>query len=241
MSVFRNIIIVAAIAGLFAGLAMAAMQSFATTPLILKAETYENADAADTAGPAGPGTASEAAKLEPWGPADGFERAIYTIIANVVSAIGFAIIMIALSEISGGMNGWRPGMMWGFAGFAAFTLAPGLGLPPELPAMQAADLVARQTWWLGTVAATASGLAIIAFSSNGLFALIGVALIIAPHIIGAPQPASHSSPIPHELHRQFVVMTTLSNLIFWLILGGISGYFRTRFFEPNTNEHRSLA
>ena len=30
---------------------------------------------------------------------------------------------------------WRQGLFWGFAGFAVFTLAPGLGLPPELPAM----------------------------------------------------------------------------------------------------------
>jgi len=47
MAVFRNIIFVAAIAGLLAGVAMAALQSFATTPLILKAETYENAGATD--------------------------------------------------------------------------------------------------------------------------------------------------------------------------------------------------
>jgi len=241
MAVFRNIIFVAAIAGLLAGVAMAALQSFATTPLILKAETYENAGATDAGRQLGHGAGAVATAEEAWGPADGIERTIYTIIANVVSATGFAIIMIALSEMSGGMNGWRQGIMWGFAGFAAFTLAPGLGLPPELPAMPAGDLVARQTWWLGTVAATALGLALIAFSSNGLFALLGVALIIAPHIIGAPQPVSHASPIPDELHRKFVILTTLSNLVFWLILGGISGYFRARFFGPNTSEHKSLA
>ena len=70
---------------------------------------------------------------------------------NVVSGIGFALLLVAASEFAGGIANWRQGVLWGFAGFAVFTLAPGLGLPPELPAMPAADLFARQTWWVGTV------------------------------------------------------------------------------------------
>ena len=58
MSHFRNVIFVAAIAGLIAGLAMAALQSFATTPLILKAETFENAGGASSEITA-PGAGSE--------------------------------------------------------------------------------------------------------------------------------------------------------------------------------------
>ena len=62
----------------------------------------------------------------------------------MVTGIGFALVLVAVSEALGGIAGWRQGLVWGFAGFAVFTLAPGLGLPPELPAMPAADLVARQ-------------------------------------------------------------------------------------------------
>ena len=79
-----------------------------------------------------------------------------TLAVNVVSGIGFALLLVAASEFAGGIANWRQGVLWGLAGFAVFTLAPGLGLPPELPAMPAADLVARQIWWIGTVLATGS-------------------------------------------------------------------------------------
>ena len=120
-------------------------------------------------------------------------------------------------------------MLWGLAGFAVFTLAPGLGLPPELPAMPAADLGARQTWWVGTVLATGIGLWLIAFRGTVALSLVGLALIVAPHIIGAPQPESHESPIPEALHHQFVVAVTVTNLIFWVALGGIVALVRPRF------------
>ena len=43
MTIFRNVVFVAALAGLLAGIVMTAMQTYATVPLILKAETFENA------------------------------------------------------------------------------------------------------------------------------------------------------------------------------------------------------
>ena len=63
-----------------------------------------------------------------------------TAAANLVTAIGFGLLLVAASEFAGGITGWRQGLVWGLAGFAIFTLAPGLGLPPELPAMPAAEL-----------------------------------------------------------------------------------------------------
>ncbi len=167
MSVFRNVVFVAAVAGLFAGIVMAAMQTYATVPLILKAESFESAGghAHDHGAEAHDhGTTAEAAPHdhgeEAWAPADGFERFAYTAMANIVTAIGFALVLVAASEFAGGIAGWRQGVLWGFAGFVVFTLAPGLGLPPELPAMPAADLADRQVWWTATVAATAAGLAL---------------------------------------------------------------------------------
>ena len=61
-----------------------------------------------------------------------------------------------------------------------------------------------------------------------MFSLVGVALIVAPHLIGAPQPASHESPMPDGLHHQFVVAATVTNLIFWVLLGGMVGMVRQR-------------
>jgi cobalt transporter subunit CbtA len=252
MTVFRNVVFVAALAGLIAGILMAAMQAYATVPLILQAEIYESAGGGHDHGAAGHGhhastpadhshDAPAAAEEEGWAPADGFERFFYTSVVNVVSAIGFALVLVVASEFFGGINGWRKGLLWGLAGFAVFTLAPGLGLPPELPAMPAADLVARQVWWIGTVVATAAGLALIAFRSSLPLALLGVALIVAPHVIGAPQPVTHDSPVPADLHRSFVVAATVTNLIFWVALGALAGFFRQRFAAPAAGARESLA
>lgn len=233
MSIFRNVVFLAAVSGLLAGIVMAALQSFATDPLIWQAETYESAGASSAhdhgAGEAAPGHHDDG---EAWAPADGLERFAFSALMNVVSAVGFALVLVAASEFAGGIGSWRHGLFWGFAGFAVFTLAPGLGLPPELPAMPAADLVERQAWWIGTAAATAAGLAMIAFRRSLLWALGGVALIVAPHLIGAPQPASYETPVPEELHHRFVVAVTVTNLVFWLVLGAAVGFFRGRLLKP---------
>ena len=252
MTVFRNVVFVAALAGFIAGILMAAMQAYSTVPLILQAETFENGgghhhDGAsdhnhDAAVPVDHShEVATADDEEGWAPADGFERFFYTSMANIVTAIGFGLVLVVASEFFGGIDGWRRGLLWGLAGFAIFTLAPGLGLPPELPGMPAADLTARQVWWIGTVVATAAGLALIAFRKSLPFALIGVALIVVPHVIGAPQPESHDSPVPADLHHAFVVAVTITNLIFWVVLGALSGYFRQRFAMVEGEVRESLA
>ncbi|TKT76702.1 CbtA family protein [Aquamicrobium sp. LC103] len=248
MTVFRNVVFVAAIAGLVAGLVLAAMQAFSTTPLIVAAEAYEGGGGAhdhpndhDHAETGGEAAHSHDHGEEAWTPEDGFEREFYTAAANVVTAIGFALVLVAVSEFAGGIASWRQGLMWGFAGFAVFTLAPGLGLPPELPGMPAADLAARQAWWIGTVAATAAGLALIVFGRSVALAALGVALIVAPHIVGAPQPESHDTAVPAELHHRFVVAVTVTNLLFWLILGAVAGTVRRRFSVSLGDARGSLA
>ncbi len=245
MTVFRNVVFVAALAGLVAGVLMAAMQAYATVPLILQAETFEGAGG-DHSHDAGAPAVPPAAHVHEhddggWAPSDGFERFFYTSAANIVTGVGFALILVAFSELAGGIQGWRQGLMWGLGGFAAFTLAPGLGLPPELPAMPAADLAARQLWWIGTVVATAAGIALIAFRASLPLALFGIALIVVPHVIGAPQPESHDSPVPADLHHQFVVAVTVTNLIFWVALGALAGFFRQRVAGGEAAARTSLA
>ncbi|MGO4704615.1 CbtA family protein [Microvirga sp. 2MCAF38] len=239
MSLFRNIVFVSALVGLLTGLALTGMQYASTVPLILKAETFESAEppkphehAATPAHDHGVGAAqahSHEHDEEGWAPADGFERSAFTALANIVTAIGFAILLVTASEFAGGLKGWRQGVFWGLAGFVVFTLAPGLGLPPELPAMPAAELNIRQAWWLGTALATGIGLALLVFKKSLFFAILGVVLIVAPHIIGAPKPDSFETAIPEALHHDFVVAAVIMSLIFWALLGGLAGYFRARF------------
>jgi len=53
-------------------------------------------------------------------------------------------------------------------------------------------------------------------------------LLVGPHIVGAPQPVSNESPIPENLHHSFVVAVVMTTLVFWMLLGGLTGYFRRR-------------
>jgi cobalt transporter subunit CbtA len=229
MDFFRTMILVAAAAGLIAGLGMTAAQQLTTVPLILKAEVFEQAEEAKAEPQHEHADVTAHEHGEGWAPSDGFERTAFTLAANVITGIGFALLLIAVSELAGGIAGWRQGVMWGLAAFAVFTLAPGLGLPPELPAMPAAELGPRQLWWIGTVAASASGLALIVYGRSVLAIGAGVALLVAPHLIGAPQPASYESPIPESLHHSFVVAVVMTTLVFWVLLGGLAGFFRERF------------
>ncbi len=245
MTLFRNVVFVAALAGLVAGIAMAAMQAYATVPLILQAETYEAAGSGHDHGSAGQAhdadATAEHSHGEGWAPADGFERFFYTSMANIVTAIGFGLVLVVVSEFAGGIDGWRQGLLWGLGGFAVFTLAPGLGLPPELPAMPAADLGARQAWWWGTVIATGAGLALIVFWRSLPLAALGVALVAAPHVIGAPQPISYETAVPEGLHHDFVSAVTVTNLVFWAVLGAAAGMLRSRFADQAEAAQNSFA
>ena len=133
---------------------------------------------------------------EGWAPADGFERTAFSVLANIVTGIGFALLLVAVSELFGGIRDWRQGVFWGLAGFAVFTLAPGLGLPPELPAMPAAELGPRQLWWVATVLCAATALGLLVYQRSLVAVLAAIALLVAPHLIGAPQPASYEIADP---------------------------------------------
>jgi cobalt transporter subunit CbtA len=163
MNVFRRLVWVALCAGLLSGIVVAAAHQIGTVPVILKAEVFEKA--AEHAQPAHvhPGaTAGEQAAA--WEPEDGIERTAYTLLADLLTGIGFALLLAAGLALQGGTVTWRTGLFWGLAGFATFTLAPGLGLPPELPGTEAAPLLQRQLGWVTTAAATGGGLALLAFT-----------------------------------------------------------------------------
>jgi cobalt transporter subunit CbtA len=235
MDYFRNIVLVAAIAGVLAGLGMTVAQQLTTVPLILKAEVYEEqgATAAHDHGDAAAQPAAHEHGDEGWQPADGFERTAFTLLANIVTGVGFALLLVAASELAGGITGWRQGVFWGLAGFAVFTLAPSLGLPPELPAMPAAELGARQLWWVATAFSAAAALALMFYGRTPLAIVAAVALLVAPHLIGAPEPAGYDTPIPEGLHHSFVVAVVLTALLFWLLLGALAGLFRERFIHAS--------
>lgn len=172
---------------------------------------------------------------EAWAPEDGIERIAYTIGANILSAIGFALLLLSAMALSGKAN-VKTGVFWGIAGYLTFFVAPGMGLHPEIPGMEAANIQGRQGWWLATVVMTAGGLGLIAFGHISL-KMGGVALLLIPHFLGAPLPEVHGFSHPdaaavaelENLANNFVQATAIANGIFWLIVGITSGYFINKF------------
>ncbi|WP_455827043.1 CbtA family protein [Pseudomonas graminis] len=214
--------------GLLAALLLTLLQSFWVAPLILQAETFENAPAATE--PAHEHTAGATAHThdaEAWEPENGWQRVLSTTGGNLVVAVGFALMLAGLYTLRAPTR-TAQGLLWGLAGYATFVLAPTLGLPPELPGTAAADLAQRQIWWIGTAASTAAGIALIVFGRNWLLKGLGVAILAVPHVIGAPQPQVHSMLAPEALEAQFKIASQLTNVAFWLALGLISAWLFRR-------------
>lgn len=256
MSTFRSIVFASVISGFIVGLIVTVIQQFGTVPLILKAEVFEKAaethqhDAAAQPAAAGHDHADHDHAAHDhgdhvhaagdhdhgagaWEPRDGFERNAYTAAANILTAIGFALLLAGVFAVRSGATGkgvsWHEGLLWGLAGFAVFTLAPGLGLPPELPGVPAAPLLSRQIWWLAAVLATSGGLALIAFRRTVPAAISGVILLTLPHLIGAPDIANIETNVPSSLTHQFVTAVTVTSLVFWTLLGGLTSAVFARF------------
>lgn len=219
MAFLRRILTTALLAGLVAGIVVSVIQQIVVQPLIVEAERYE-AQAAATQVRDAPAAGQQAP--EAWEPEDGAERTLYTVLANLLTGIGFALLLGGGFAITGGRVDAGRGVLWGIAGFVAFALAPALGLPPEAPGVPAADLVARQGWWLGTVIATAAGLAAVVFAPRRAAKAAGVVVMTLPHLIGAPQHAG-AATIPPELATAFVIASLAATALFWLVLGGVSG------------------
>jgi cobalt transporter subunit CbtA len=236
MSVFRSIVFSAAAAGFVVGVVVTAAQLFSTVPLILKSETYERA-AAEVAAKSGP-AAHEHSDRQPaehehgaaaWEPKDGLQRNLFTAGANILTAIGFALLLAGIYALRGYPVTWHEGLLWGLGGFLVFTAAPGLGLPPELPGASHAPLQVRQIWWIGTAAATASGLGLFVFRRSVWAAVLGFCLIVLPHLIGAPRLAETHTAVPEALSHQFVVAVTLTSFLFWILLGSLTSVAYRRF------------
>lgn len=223
-------LLIAIAAGAIAGLCAALVQTALVTPLILGAEMFEGAVVA-TAGDHD--TADAVASVrQAWVPADGFQRWSLTVLADILIGAGYGLLLVAAIILRGRPVDPKRGVLWGVAGFAVFSLAPSLGLPPELPGTEAAALGARQFWWLATVAATGLGLAVVVFARATVLKGLGAVLIVLPHVVGAPHPEVHGGTAPAALAAAFAVVSLVSAALFWAVLGGTSGLLFTRLALP---------
>lgn len=224
MASFRRLVFTAVIAGLVAGSLVTVAHHFGASSIIARAEVYEEAASGPAAAPLHADHArGEAPAAADWEPEGGAERTLSTALADMLTATAFSLLLAAAMELRGGAD-WRSGLFWGLAGFATFTLAPGLGLPPELPGTAAAPLEARQLWWGLAAATTAGGLALLFLQRRPWLAAVGVALLAAPHVLGAPQPEAFSRAAPEALAHQFIVTVVTTQLLFWIVLGALTGH-----------------
>ncbi len=213
MADFRKLVAVSLLIGILAGLLLSLLQHYQTQPLILTAERLETPDA-DHA--------------HDWHPEDGWQRAAFTLLFNCLSGLGFALIISAAMYWQGA-SGYMRGLLWGLAGYLVFFVAPSLGLPPELPGTDSAALHSRQAWWLFTSAATAVSLFGLFFGKSRWLQAGSIILLLVPHLIGAPHPDAVQALAPEPLQQRFVLLSAVSNALFWLALGVLSGWLLPKF------------
>ncbi|MDP7343088.1 MAG: CbtA family protein, partial [Alphaproteobacteria bacterium] len=104
MALLGRILLPAVIAGILSGALLTGLQHVEVIPLIYQAETFENS-ATVAAGHAHDGEASGVHEAEPWAPDDGIERTSITLLANIVAAVGFGLLLSVACSRSSSQGG----------------------------------------------------------------------------------------------------------------------------------------
>ncbi len=218
-----RIIVSALFAGAAAGLLAGLLQLIFVQPVLLHAELYEGGDLQHFGG------AIVSAHPE----LPGFEpvRDLLSVIFTMLTYTGYALLLVALMSLAedrGARIEPRTGIIWGIAGYIAFHLAPGFSLAPEVPGVAAAEVGARQVWWFATVAASGLALWLIAFGRALPLYGLAALLLMAPHLIGAPEPEAFAGTVPPEIAALFAARALGVGLAAWVLLGTFAAYFWQR-------------
>ena len=183
MALFQRLFWGALAAALLVGSVQTVVHQRWAVPIILAAETFEDqkADpapavpvpeaaapghAAHGHGPAAAHAADAAGAAEPWSPADGAERTFWTWVANVLHALSMALLVLAVMGVwvwqrGAGRSPLRLAVAVAAAGWLSLYQWPALGLPAEIPGMDAARLGSRQGWWLLAAGSAAAACAVL--------------------------------------------------------------------------------
>lgn len=211
------------IAGALAGLVVALLQLWLIQPLIIQAERYERGELAlpliqtvEQPPTPAPTQHSDVQMHE-----TDLARTGLTVLFLTLTWCGFGLLAGAAMSAAQMSDRVRPFSAVGIAvsGFAVASVAPALGLPPELPGMPAADLVARQLWWIATLLATAVGLALTYRFESWAVRAAAIAVIALPHVLGAPTSPVAAPVIPPDLAALYVARVMAVSFLGWLILG----------------------
>lgn len=228
MPYFRQIFLISCLSAFVASLVFSLYQWFLVNPIIFVAELYELAEPLDLNG---------IERSKSWTPNDGIERSLYTLLANFLVSLAYSLLLVC-GMVLRGSSSMLKGLVWGMAAYLCVFISPALGLPPEIPGMQTADLMQRQTWWLLTASLTAIGLAVLAFSS-WYYKGAGLILILLPHLMGAPVAEVHGFSylntdaviVLTKLWHQFILQTSIANALLWFIIGISTGFLCHKFID----------
>lgn len=217
---FTRIFASALFAGAAAGLITGLLQLVFVQPVLLHAELYESGELVHFG-------ADAVSALQDVSGID-FTRDGLSIVFTMATYIGYALLLVAamaLASERGHKISARQGILWGVAGFISVHFAPGFSLAPEVPGVAAADVYERQIWWFATVISAAVAMWLIAFGRGWTAWGIAIALLLAPHLIGAPEPATFAGPVPTEIGALFAARAFGVGFTAWVLLGLFAGYF----------------
>ena len=257
--VFQRLIWAALATAVVVGSVQTGVQRWQAAPLILAAEVYEAQKAeapepvaaathvhADAAAPHEHGHAHEDNVAKEWEPENGFERIGWTWVANSLHAFSMALLVFAVMGVWLYRRGASVGSLalaaWvTAAGFVSLHLWPSLGMPAEVPGVEAAPLHARQVWWVLAVGSAAGACAVAGFVRASWRWLVAAALLALPFVVGAPQlqgdtlagfdPEAHAAL--SQLGTQFIWATTWVALSFWASMGVVGGLAFQRWVRPS--------
>jgi len=249
MALFQRLIWGALAVALLVGSVQTALQQWQAVPLILAGETFE-AQKVMPAAPAGHDHAHDhdhehVETSSDWAPADGLERTTWTWVANLLQVFSLALLMFAVM----GLWVWRRGatpaplrlaFVVAAAGWLSLHLWPSLGLPAEVPGMDAAPLGSRQGWWLLAAGCAALACASAAGLRTRWRWLAAAAWLVVPFVWGAPHLAgdpaagfnANAQAQLHALGGRFVWVTGGIALTLWAGLGAACGVVFQRWLQP---------
>ena len=225
---FTRLLTSAVFAGAATGLIAALLQLYFMQPVLLHAELYESGELVHFGATS---TVSAHHDL----PRFDAVRDLLSIGFVMVVYAGYAMVLLALMALAEGRGATittRTGLTWGLAGFIAVQLAPGFTLAPEVPGVAAGDIYARQVWWYATVFAAGTAMWLVAFGGNWLAWGTAVVLLLAPHVVGAPEPEVFTGPVPTEIGALFAARAFGVGMAAWVMLGAFSGYLWSREIAP---------
>ncbi|GGH65427.1 membrane protein [Comamonas phosphati] len=266
---FRRLIWTSLFIALVVGSLQAVLQHRLAVPIILAAEVFEEGASSQTTVPlplhdehphgaeqaghapllATPHEHEHAEATQEWTPANGHERAFWTWVATVLNTLALALLALAamatslLATIRRGDQPARAlplGISVAVMGWFSLHLWPTLGLPAELPGMEAAALSARQGWWLWAAVSALGACALLALSRKSWRWPLAALLLALPFLVGAPQLAGdplgafgpEAQTQMRALQARFGVVTHLLAATQWLGIGWLGGWLFGRWVQP---------